>query len=197
MLSQEEVLGILKRVDAIKEGHFKFTSGLHGSIYIQCALLLKEPALSEKVCGAIAEHFRPEQPDLVVGPALGGIIVAYEVARQLGVPGLFTERENGKMTLRRMFQVQPGQKVLVVEDVITTGGSSQEVVELMEGCGAKVVGVGSIVDRSNGRARISVPYYSLLTLKIDNYDPADCPLCKQGIPLYRPGSRDSLAPPGL
>ncbi|NPV84370.1 MAG: orotate phosphoribosyltransferase [Candidatus Aminicenantes bacterium] len=192
-----EVLEILKKVDALKEGHFKFTSGLHSNIYIQCALLLKEPDLSEKICRGIADHFRKDKPDLVIGPALGGIIVAYEVARQLGVPGLFTERENGKMTLRRMFQIQPGQRILVVEDVITTGGSSQEVIDLVEGYGAHVVGVGSIVDRSNGLAKISVPYHSMLTIRMNNYDPADCPLCKEGLPLYKPGSRDSLVTPGL
>lgn len=184
------VLEMLKSVGALREGHFKFTSGLHGEIYVQCALLLKEPDLTGKVCAALADLFRKEQPELVVGPAVGGIIVAYETARQLGVPGIFSERENGRMTLRRSFSVQPGQRVLVVEDVITTGGSSQEVVDLLEGLGAVVVGVGSIVDRSNGAARLSVPFHSLLKIKVNNYDPAACPLCQEGVPLYRPGSRD-------
>jgi len=191
MLEGKEILNMLKKVDALKEGHFVFSSGLHSEIYIQCALLLKEPNLSEKVCRAIAEKFRHEKPDLVIGPALGGIIVAYEVARHLGVPGLFTERENGKMKLRRMFTIKPGQKVLVVEDVITTGGSSQEVVNLVESYGAHVIGVGAIVDRSNGLAKLSVPFQALVKVTMNNYSPEECPLCKQGIPLDKPGSRKS------
>ncbi|MDK2822522.1 MAG: orotate phosphoribosyltransferase [Clostridia bacterium] len=191
MLEGKEILNMLKKVDALKEGHFVFSSGLHSEIYIQCALLLKEPNLSEKVCRAIAEKFRHEKPDLVIGPALGGIIVAYEVARHLGVPGLFTERENGKMKLRRMFTIKPGQKVLVVEDVITTGGSSQEVVNLVESYGAHVIGVGAIVDRSNGLAKLSVPFQALVKVTMNNYTPEECPLCKQGIPLDKPGSRKS------
>ncbi len=184
------VLEMLKSVDAVREGHFKFSSGLHGEVYVQCALLLKEPDLTGKICAALADHFRKEQPEIVVGPAMGGVIAAYETARQLGVPGIFAERENGKMTLRRNFSVKPGQRVLVVEDVITTGGSSQEVVDMLESRGAVVIGVGSIVDRSNGTAKLSVPFYSLLKIKVNNYDPAECPLCKAGRPLYRPGSRD-------
>lgn len=190
MLDSMQVLEMLKSVGAFKEGHFKFSSGLHGDTYVQCALLLKEPVLAEKVCRAIADHFRQDNPEIVVGPALGGVIVAYEVARQLGIPGIFTERENGMTALRRMFTIEPGKRVLVVEDVITTGKSSQEVIDLVEGLGAHVIGVGSIVDRSNGSAKISVPYYSLLEIKMNNYEPAECPLCKKGLPLYKPGSRE-------
>ncbi|HYE81404.1 MAG TPA: orotate phosphoribosyltransferase [Clostridia bacterium] len=188
-MEQKEVLETLRKVGAILEGHFKLTSGMHGNAYVQCALLLKEPILAEKICRGIADHFRAKQPDLVIGPALGGVIVAYEVARQLGVPGLFTERENGKMTLRRQFTVEKGQKVLVVEDVITTGGSSQEVVDLVEGMGAQVIGVGSIVDRSGGQAKLTAPYFSMLQLDVKNYDPAQCPLCAAGLPAVKPGSR--------
>lgn len=190
-MTDQEVLDILKSVEAIKEGHFQFTSGLHSETYIQCALVLKEPKLSEIVCTAIAELFRSEKPDLVVGPALGGVIVAYEVARALGVPGFWTEREQGRMMLRRSFLIKPGQRVLVVEDVITTGGSSQEVVDLAQEMGGQVIGVGAIVDRSNGTAPISVPYRALLSRAMNNYKPEECPLCKQGIPIYKPGSRDS------
>ncbi|SDF48163.1 orotate phosphoribosyltransferase [Sporolituus thermophilus] len=189
MLTESEVLAILEEVEAFRKGHFKFSSGLHGDTYIQCALLLKEPRLAEKICAVIAERFRQAKPDLVIGPALGGIIVAYEVARQLGVPGIFAEKEDGKTVLRRMFSIKPGQKVLVVEDVITTGLSSQEVIDLVESMGGQVIGVGAIVDRSNGSAKISVPYTALLTIGMNNYDPHDCPLCKQGLPLIKPGSR--------
>lgn len=188
-MDPKKVLEILKSVDAVRQGHFKYTSGLHGEYYFQCALLLKEPDLSADICRALADHFRPEKPEIVVGPAMGGIIVAYETARQLGVPGIFTERENGKMTLRRAFGIRPGQRVLVVEDVITTGGSSQEVVDLIETMGGKVIGVGSIVDRSMGKAKLSVPFFSLLPIEVNNYDPADCPLCKEGLPVEKPGSR--------
>lgn len=184
-----DVLALLKEVDAFREGHFQFSSGLHSETYIQCALLLKEPQLAEKVCTALADMFRHEKPDVVVGPAMGGVVVAYEVARQLGVPGLFTERENGKVTLRRMFSIEPGQRVLVVEDVITTGLSSQEVVTAMQERGAEVIGVGAIVDRSNGNAKITVPYRALVARQMNNYEPEDCPLCKAGVPLYKPGSR--------
>ncbi|KJS21332.1 MAG: orotate phosphoribosyltransferase [Clostridiaceae bacterium BRH_c20a] len=190
MLDSNEVLEMLKKVDAFKEGHFKFSSGLHSEVYIQCAQLLKEPDLSEKVCTTLAEHFCQDKPDIVIGPAMGGIIVAYEVARYLGVPGIFTEKVEGKAQLRRMFSIKPGQKVLVVEDVITTGLSSQEVIDLVEGLGGEVLAVGSIVDRSNGLAKLTVPYFSLVTISMNNYDPNDCPLCKQGIPIYKPGSRE-------
>jgi orotate phosphoribosyltransferase len=188
-VDSQEVLGMLKHVGALREGHFKFSSGLHSEVYIQCALLLKEPDLAEKVCAGIADHFRSQGPELVVGPAIGGIIVAYEVARSLGVPGIFTEREQGELKLRRMFSIEPGTKVLVVEDVITTGGTSQEVVDLLEKLGAEVIGVGSIVDRSNGLATLSVPFHALLQIGMNNYDPEQCPLCRQGVPIDKPGSR--------
>ncbi len=191
METKIDILSLLKEVDAFREGHFLFSSGLHGDTYVQSALLLKEPALAEKACAAIADMFRDQQPEVVVGPAMGAIIVAYEVARQLGVPGLFTERENGKVSLRRMFSIQPGQRVLIVEDVITTGLSSQEVVDAMQELGANVVGVGALVDRSNGTAKIAVPFKALISKQMNNYDPAECPLCKAGVPLYKPGSRAS------
>jgi len=190
-MDHNEAMETLKSVEAIKQGHFMFTSGLHSETYVQCASIQKEPELNAKICAAIAEHYRKDEPELVIGPALGGIIVSYEVARALGVPGIWAERENGKMLLRRNFTIKPGQKVLVVEDVITTGGSSQEVVNLVEELGGKVVGVASIVDRSNGKAKLSVPFFSILRLEMNNYDPQDCPLCKAGIPLYQPGSRNS------
>ncbi len=189
MENKIDVLSILKEVGAFREGHFQFSSGMHSETYIQAALLLKEPPLAEKVCTALADLFRDEKPEVVVGPAMGAVTLAYEVARQLGVTGLFTEREDGKVKLRRMFSVEPGQRVLVVEDIITTGLSSQEVVEALQELGANVIGVGAIVDRSNGNHKITVPYKALITRQMNKYDPAECPLCKAGIELYKPGSR--------
>jgi orotate phosphoribosyltransferase len=188
-LSREELLGLLRETNALKSGHFKLTSGLHSQQYVQCAQLLKEPGIAEKVCKDLAERFRAESPEIVVGPALGGIIAAYEVARSLNVPGIFAERENGKMTLRRGFEVKEGQKALVIEDVITTGGSSQEVVELLQGLGAKVIGVGSIIDRSGGKTKLTVPFKSLIKLEIETYQPENCLLCAQGVEIVKPGSR--------
>lgn len=188
-LSKEEIIEMLQETTALREGHFKLTSGLHSEGYVQCALLLKEPALAEKVGQALGEEFMAEKPDIVVGPAIGGIIIAYEVARALGVPGIFAERENGKMTLRRGFNVEKGQKALVVEDVITTGGSSQEVVELLQGLGVEVIGVGSLIDRSKGQNKLTVPYKSLLALDIKTFDPQACPLCETGKAIDKPGSR--------
>jgi orotate phosphoribosyltransferase len=189
MMEPSEVLRLLKEAGSFREGHFQFSSGLHSEVYIQCALLLSRPEMAEPVCAAIAEHFRPQRPDLVVAPAIGGIVVSYEVARSLGVPGIFVEREQGLLKLRRMFSVEPGQKVLVVEDVITTGGTTQEVVDLMESLGADVIGAGSIVDRSNGLAKLSVPYHALLKIEMNNYSPDQCPLCRQGLPIHKPGSK--------
>lgn len=188
-LSHEEIRELLFQTQALKKGHFRLTSGLHSEQYVQCALLLREPKIAEKVCKALADKFRDENPEVVVGPAIGGIIAAYEVARSLGVPGIFAERENGKMTLRRGFGVEKDQRVLVIEDVITTGGSSQEVVELLQGLGAKVLGVGSIIDRSGGKTKLTVPFKSLIQLDIETYQPENCPLCTQGLELVKPGSR--------
>ncbi|NMA01746.1 MAG: orotate phosphoribosyltransferase [Clostridia bacterium] len=188
-LTKEEIMEMLQKTNALRKGHFKLTSGLHSEGYVQCALLLKEPHLAEKVGQALGEKFLEEKPDIVVGPAIGGIIIAYEVARSLGVPGIFAERENGKMTLRRGFSVEKGQKALVVEDVITTGGSSQEVVELLRSMGVEVIGVGSIIDRSGGQNKLTVPYKSLLALDIKTFPPEECSLCAEGKPIDKPGSR--------
>lgn len=188
-LSYGEIIDLLHQTNALKKGHFRLTSGLHSEQYVQCALLLKEPAIAEKVCRDLGDKFRDEAPEIVVGPALGGIIAAYEVARSLNVPGIFAERENGKMTLRRGFNVEKSQRALVIEDVITTGGSSQEVVELLQNLGAKVIGVGSIIDRSGGETKLTVPFKSLIKLEIKTYEPEKCPLCAQGLEVVKPGSR--------
>ena len=189
-LSYEETMEILKETGALKEGHFRLTSGLHSDHYVQCSQLLKLPKLAEKVCSALAEKFADNKPDVVVGPAIGGILVAYETARALDVPALFAERQDGVMTLRRGFVIEPGQKVLVTEDVFTTGGSAQEVVELIQGMGGDVIGAASIIDRTAGNTvKLKVPYQSLIKFEFQTFDPADCPMCKQGIPAVKPGSR--------
>jgi len=188
-MNQAEIAEVFTKCGAMLTGHFRYTSGLHGSVYMQCAQVLKYPEYTELLCKELAANFKDKQVDLVIGPAMGGIIVAYEAARQLGVPALFTERENGQMKLRRGFQLEPGQKVLVVEDVITTGGSVREVLELVTNAGAVPVGVGVMVDRSGGRVTFDVPLAPLLRLDLSNYTPEECTQCKEGIPVIKPGSR--------
>jgi len=189
-MNHKELMDYLVKTEAMLKGHFLLSSGLHSDTYIQCAQLLKDPKIAEIFCAALAELFVAEKPELVVGPALGGVIVAYETARQLGVPGIFAERENGIMKLRRGFTVERGQKVLITEDVITTGGSSEEVVKLLSELGAEVIGVGSIIDRSAGQnIKLSVPFRSLLKLEIKAFEPDECPLCAEGSKAIKPGSR--------
>ena len=187
--TEEMTREILTRLGALKHGHFRLTSGLHSDRYMQCAALFQFPRESEQLCAALAEKFAGQKIDLVAGPALGGIIMAYEVARALGVPNIFSEREEGKMTFRRGFRVEAGQKVLVVEDVVTTGGSVKEVIGLVRAAGGEVVGVGSVVDRSGGKADFGVPFQALMTLEATNWKEEDCPLCKEGVPIVKPGSR--------
>ena len=170
------------------EGHFLLTSGRHSDKYMQCAKLFQNAEISEKFAKELASKF--DGIDLVVGPAIGGIILAYEVSRQLGVPNIFAERENGAMKLRRGFSVDKGDRVLVVEDVVTTGGSVKEVIELLQNMDAIVAGVGSIVDRSNGQVNFGVPFKAVLSMEVVSYPPDDCPMCKSGIPAVKPGSRN-------
>ena len=165
------------------------TSGLHSANYLQCALLLQHPAEAEKFGRAIAEQFEKDEIQLVASPAIGGIVIGHEVARQLGARFIWTERDNGKMTIRRGFSVSPGERTLVVEDVITTGGSTLETVETLRAAGASVVGAASIIDRSSGRADVGVPRIALATLDVPALEPAICDLCRQGIPAIKPGSR--------
>ncbi|MFZ5899085.1 MAG: orotate phosphoribosyltransferase [Bacillota bacterium] len=192
-LSEDEIKGILESSGALLSGHFLLTSGRHSGQYIQCAQVLKYPRHCETLGRAIAAPFAGEDIDLVIGPALGGVIIAYEVARVLDTQCLFTERENGKMTLRRGFRVKPGDRVLVVEDVVTTGGSVMEVMDVVRGCGGEVAGVGVIVDRSGGKVDFGVRKHALLTLDIATYTPEKCPLCIAGeAPPIKPGSRNSV-----
>lgn len=189
MLDKDSIMDIFMRTGAVMKGHFLLTSGLHSDTYIQCARVLQYPEYTAKLTGVIAGTFKHESIDLVVGPAVGGILVAYEVARQLGVPALFTEREDGVMTLRRGFDISPGKRVLVAEDVVTTGGSVKEVIKVVRGQGAEVAGVGLLVDRSGGSVNFGVKKQAVLTLDVKTYSPLDCPMCRQGTAAIKPGSR--------
>ncbi len=189
MLTGQEAIEIFTKANALLTGHFRLTSGRHSGQYMQCAQVLQYPQYAARLCEALAEKFAGTKIDVVVGPALGGIIVAYEVGRALGVKTFFTEREQRTMSLRRGFTINPGDKVLVVEDVVTTGGSVKEVIDVVREKGGEVVGVGVLVDRSNGKVDFGVKTESILQMEIESYDPEDCPLCKQGLPLVKPGSR--------
>lgn len=189
MLKSEEIIQILQDTEALLEGHFLLTSGKHSNRYIQCAKVLQYPEHTATLCKEMAKPFKEMGITTVVGPATGGIIVAYEVARQLGVKAIFTEREKVEMVLRRGFSVKPGEKVLVVEDVVTTGGSVKEVVDLLQKLGANVVGAASLVQRSKDTVDLGVPLTPLLQLEVVAYEPENCPLCKTGEPAIKPGSR--------
>ena len=195
MTSQaESVISLFRSTGAYLEGHFRLTSGLHSPNYLQSALVLRHPAAAEQLGRSLAGELRKivhEPVALVVSPALGGLIIGHEVARALGTPFLFTERdpETRKMLLRRGFTVQPGETAVVVEDVITTGGSTVEVVEALRFAGARVLAAGSIIDRSGGQADVGVPRVALATLQVAAHPPEDCPLCRQGLPVVKPGSR--------
>jgi orotate phosphoribosyltransferase len=190
----ESVLELFRSTGAYLEGHFRLTSGLHSAEYLQCALVLQHPAAAEKLGRLLAERLRtlaPGKIDLVASPALGGLIIGHEVARALGTRFLFTERDaaTGKMTLRRGFTVAPGEAAVVVEDVITTGGSTADVIDVLRAGGGRVVAAGSIIDRSGGRADVGVPRVALATLQIAAHHMEECPLCARGIPVAKPGSR--------
>ena len=184
-----EVIERFRRTGALLEGHFVLTSGLHSAQYLQCALVLQHPSEAGAFGRAIAERFAGQHVETVVAPAIGGIIIGWEVARALGVRSIWTEREDGRMTLRRGFTVRPGESVLVVEDVITTGGSTRETIESLRAAGALVVGAASIIDRSGGRADVGVPRVALATLDVPALAPAACPQCAAGVPVVKPGSR--------
>lgn len=188
-MDQQSVIDLFLKRGALLEGHFLLSSGLHSPRYLQCALVLELPADAEWLGTALAEEFRSDNVDFVVAPALGGVIIGYETARALGVRSIFTERESGQMRLRRGFRIEPGQRAVVVEDVVTTGGSTREVIEVVEGYGAEVVGVGSIIDRSGGRVDLGRKRVALAVLEVPTYEPANCPLCAAGTVAVKPGSR--------
>lgn len=190
MLTQNEIRDIFKTSQALLTGHFKLTSGKHSDQYIQCAQVLQYPQYTEQLCAHMAESFKDDKVDLVIGPAMGGVTLSYEMARQLGTPSLFTERVDNRMALRRNFHIPQGARVLVTEDVTTTGGSVLEVIDLVRQAGGIVVGTAVLVDRSGGALDLGVPkQISALTLNVVAYDPQDCPLCREGLPVTKPGSR--------
>ena len=191
-MREDEVIERFKRTQALLEGHFVLTSGLHSTNYLQCALVLQHPSEAEAFGRAIAERFDGQQVETVAAPAIGGIIIGWEVARALGVRSVWTEREGGRMTLRRGFNVRDGERVVVVEDVITTGGSTRETIEALRALGANVVGAASIIDRSGGRADVGAPRHALATLDVPTHAPEACPLCAQGVPAIKPGSRKEV-----
>ncbi|WFA08164.1 orotate phosphoribosyltransferase [Tissierella sp. Yu-01] len=190
MINRERVEEILKEIDVLQEGHFLLTSGRHSNEYMQCARILEYPEFTAELSSIIFEVFKDDKIDVVIGPAMGGVIFAYELARQLGVKNLFAEREDGKMILRRGFSMPKGARVLIAEDVITTGGSVREVMEIIEEQGAKLVGVAVLIDRSNGKIDFGCKLQAAYTTEVVSYEPEACPICKEAkIPLIKPGSR--------
>jgi orotate phosphoribosyltransferase len=188
-MTTDQVLQLFRETEALLEGHFQLTSGLHSPQYFQCAKVLQYPQHAETLCRVAQQHFSKQKIDVVIAPAVGGIIVAHEVGRLLQTRVLFAERQEGKMLLRRGFHISPGEKVLVCEDVVTTGGSVREVIALVREAGGEVVGVFCIVDRSNGKADFSVPLVSTLQLAPETYQSENCPMCAKGDKAEKPGSR--------
>jgi len=188
-LEPEKVIDEFKKTGALLEGHFQLSSGLHSTVYLQCALVLQFPEKAGAFGRAIAEQFKAAGVQLVASPAIGGIVIGHEVARALGARFVWTEREAGEMTLRRGFTVSRGEKTLVVEDVITTGGSTRETIEALQRAGADVVAAASIIDRSGGNAEVGVPRVALATLKVLSVEPENCDACKLGDAAVKPGSR--------
>jgi len=189
MSKQNPYYEIFTKTEALLNGHFLLTSGRHSNQYFQCAKVLQYPEHTVTICKFIADNFRNESIDTVIAPAMGGIIVGQEVARQLGKRSMFAEREDKVLTLRRGFTIQPGEKILICEDVVTTGGSVFEVIDIVVKAGGIIQGVGVIVDRSNGKVDFGVKTISTLQLEVVSYTPEECPLCKANIPLVKPGSR--------
>ena len=187
------LMQMLEESGALRRGHFLLSSGLHSEAYVQCALLLEDPVRARKVGQDLAERLRAFHPDSVLSPALGGVIIGHEVAAGLGVPFRFTERKGEEMGLRRGFTLRQGERVVVVEDVVTTGRSTLETMALATARGARVVGVGAIIDRTGGRDPFDVPFHALLQLDLHAYTPAECPTCRDGVPVEKPGSRPEAA----
>ncbi len=190
-MDPDQVLQLFKQEGALLEGHFRLTSGLHSDRYLQCALVLQHPGLAAALGSALAERLKQLAgiPSLVIAPALGGILVAHEVARALNIRGLFAERQDGVLKLRRGFAITPGECCFVVEDVVTTGGSTRETMEVVTRAGGIVIAAGSLIDRSGGRTDLGVPRVALAVLDIPSYPPDTCPLCKAGSQAVKPGSR--------
>jgi len=192
-MREEALLKAFQETGALRRGHFELSSGLHSGVYFQSALVLQFPDRAEVLGRALAKDLAGHRPEVASGPALGALIIAWEVARFLGVRGIFTERSDGEMCLRRGFQLKPGERVVVVEDVVTTGKSTRETMEVLRAAGGEIVGVGAIVDRSGGRVDFGVPFHALLSLPVETSRPESCPECKAGVPLMKPGSRPGEA----
>ena len=187
----------LRQEDALLRGHFRLSSGLHSDTYVQCARFLRRPELAAPAAAALAGQIQAAglQPDTVVGPAMGGVVIGYELARQLGVPGIFTERDaDGQMTLRRGFTVTPGERIIIVEDVVTTGKSTLEVARVLRELGAEVLAVASLIDRTGGKGGLDFPHFALLSVQAATFAPESCPLCAAGVPVVKPGSRPDPTP---
>jgi len=191
MLKKNQILDIFNKTGAILEGHFELSSGLHSNKYLQCALVLQHPEYCTKLCSELGKKFKDEKITAIIAPALGGVIVSYEVARSLGVRSLFSERKDSKMLLRRGFSLSADDRVLVVEDVVTTGKSTLEVVKLVKASGAQLVGIGAIIDRSSSKIEFNARFEALIKIDVPTFKPQECPLCKKGAPITKPGSRKS------
>ncbi len=193
-MTRDELLDLYRRSGALLEGHFRLTSGLHSTGYLQCALVLQHPHHAEALGRAIADRARALGPTLVLSPALGGVVIGQEVGRALGVRAIFAERQDGALMLRRGFVIAGSDRVLVVEDVLTTGGSTRETMQVARAAGGQVVGAAAIVDRSGASGvRFDVPFFALLEIALPTYEPDKCPLCAQGLPVVKPGSRPVVA----
>lgn len=188
-MTETEILSVFKKTEALLTGHFLLTSGRHSDRYFQCAKVLQYPEYTEMLCKMIADNFKGAEIDTVIAPAIGGLVVGQEVARLLNKRFIFAEREDGKLALRRGFSFEQNEKVLVCEDVVTTGGSVFETIDIVKSNKAEVVGVGFIVDRSNGKVNFGYPQFSTLKMDVVSYQPDECPLCREDIELVKPGSR--------
>src|SRR5438477_8484289 len=188
-MTRDELLDVFKRSGALLEGHFRLTSGLHSSGYLQCALVLQHPQHAETLGRAIGDRTRGLRATVILSPALGGVVIGHEVARALGVRAIFAERQDGALTLRRGFMISESDRVVVVEDVLTTGGSTRETMQVARAAGGQVVGAAAIVDRGGSVPELDVPFVSLLDIALPTFEPDQCPLCAQGLPVIKPGSR--------
>jgi orotate phosphoribosyltransferase len=193
LTTRDELLDLFRRSGALLEGHFRLSSGLHSPGYLQCALVLQHPKHAEALGRAIADRTRDLRPSLVLSPALGGVVIGHEVGRALGVRAIFAERQDGALALRRGFVIGETDRVLVIEDVLTTGGSTRETMQVARAAGGQIVGAASVVDRSDGTVRFDVPFASLLEIELPTHEPDQCPLCARGLPVVKPGSRPVVA----
>ena len=191
-MKSDDVISLFQGVGALLEGHFQLSSGLHSAGYLQCALVLQYPRHAEALGAAVAERVRPFNPTVVLSPALGGVVIGQEVSRALGVRGIFAERREGELTIRRGFTVETSDRVVVIEDVVTTGGSTRETIEVARGIGATVVGAASIIDRSGTTSSFDVPFQALASVSWPAYEPSVCPQCADGIPTVQLGSRPGV-----